>query len=174
MSVLLINASYEPLRIISMKRAIDLVLQRKATVIEESGHRIRSALLDMAAPSVIKLNYFVKIPYKSRVPLNRRTLMARDNSECQYIVNGQSCSKVGNTIDHVKPRAKGGLHEWTNTVACCSKHNQRKRDLELTEKDLPGWSLKRLPQTPSGAAWVVLGIAAAAGESQWNKYLAFS
>lgn len=178
MSVLLLNASYEPLRVISVKRAVLLLLEEKAVVVEEGDHRIRSVDIDMASPKVIRLNYFVQIPFKSRVPLNRRTLMARDLGECQYIVNGNHCQRAGTTIDHVKPRARGGLHEWTNTVACCHKHNQVKSDKMLGKVngtvELPGWELKRQPQTPSGSKWLVMGIASQKDEATWEPYLAMA
>ena len=176
MSVLCLNASFEPLRVMNMKRAIDLVLQDKATVVEGSERRVRSAHLDMVAPSVIRLNYFVQIPFKSRVPLNSRTLRARDMGECQFIVNGVPCQRVGNTIDHVVPRSRGGKHEWTNTVACCHKHNQAKGDRMLGkvngEVELPGWELKRAPQAPNGSKWLVMGIASQKDEESWAPYLA--
>lgn len=178
MACLLLNASYEPLRVISVNRAVVLLLEDKATVVEEGDERIRSVGTDIASPKVIKLNYFVQIPYKSRVPLNRRTLMARDLGECQYIVNGNPCHRAGNTIDHVKPRARGGQHEWTNTVACCHKHNQVKSDKMLGKVDgkveLPGWELKRQPQTPSGSKWLVMGIASRRDEESWSPYLAMA
>lgn len=168
--VLCLNASWEPLRILSLNRAICLVLSGKAEVIEDQEDAyIRSESTSMSQPSVIKLKYFVQIPYKSRVPLNRKTLMARDQGVCQYIVNGHECTRVGNTIDHVKPRAAGGLHEWTNTVACCQKHNTQKRDLLLEKLD--GWELRRQPQAPSGAKWLVLGLAAGRNEEVWSPYL---
>lgn len=170
MTCLCLNITYEPLRVMPTKRAVDLVLQGKASVLEEWEHRVRSSHIDMAAPSVIKLNYLVKIPFKSRIPLNRRTLMARDGGECQFRINGKDCDRVGNTIDHVQPRARGGKHEWTNTVACCGKHNAQKRDRLLSE--LHGWELKREPQAPSGAQWLVRGIASRADEEAWEGYLA--
>lgn len=155
-----------------MKRAVALLLSKKAVTVEESADRIRSVELDMASPTVIQLKYYVQIPYKSRVPLNGKTLMARDKKECQYVVNGKSCDRVGNTIDHVQPRSRGGQHTWTNTVACCGVHNTKKSDKLLSE--LSGWELKREPKTPSGNKWMILGIAAKAQEEAWSEYLAYA
>lgn len=163
MNVLLLNATYEPLRIIAIKRAVVLVLEGKAEVIEAAPGRIRSAAVDVDVPAVIRLKYFVKIPFRARIPLNRRTLMARDNHECQVV----GCERVGNTIDHVVPRARGGRHEWKNTVAMCGRHNQEKSDRLLSEL---GWDLKKTPDAPMGTRWIVLGFSVPI-QPVWEPYL---
>src|SRR5690349_13425250 len=78
--VLLLNATYEPLRVIPLKRAVVLVLQEKAEVVSAGEEPVRSPSLSMNIPTVVRLKYFVKIPYRAKVALNRKSLMARDNS----------------------------------------------------------------------------------------------
>jgi 5-methylcytosine-specific restriction endonuclease McrA len=82
--VLLLNASWEPLRVITLRRAVLLVLAEKAEVVTETDGEVRSASLSLPAPSVIRLRYFVRVPYRARVPLSRRALVARDGGRCQY------------------------------------------------------------------------------------------
>lgn len=163
MSVLLLNASFEPLRIITTKRAVCLVLAEKAEVIEERSGRLRSATTSVANPAVIRLRHYVQIPFKATYPLNRRSLLARDNRECQ--VSG--CERAGTTIDHVKPRSRGGRHEWTNVALMCSKHNFTKGSKTLEEL---GWTLKREPAQPTGTMWLLIG-AGLEPDPQWSMYL---
>ena len=151
-NVLLLNASFAPLRVISFQRAIVLVLQQKAEVIEEASTIIHSATEEFALPSVIRLNYMVQIPYKSRIALNRRSVLARDNGVCQY-----GCGRKANTIDHVLPRSRGGRHEWTNVLACCSKCNAKKGNKLLSEI---GWKSLKQPHMPPHNVWLVAGIMA--------------
>src|SRR5690606_23037504 len=98
-AVLLLNASLEPLRAISLRRALCVVLEGKAESIStRDGEMVRSAGGDeFPVPLVVRLNYMVKVPYNSRVPLNRRTLTWRDRGECQV----KGCDRRGNTVDHV-------------------------------------------------------------------------
>ncbi len=168
MSVLLLNATFEPLRVISVQRAVCLIIGDKAEVLEESDEPMRSASTEMQVPKVIRLRYFVKIPYRSKAPLNRRTLMARDGGTCQY----NNCTRSGKTIDHVLPRSRGGKHEWENVVACCEKCNSDKADYLVSEL---GWTLRTKPFTPQGTKWVVLGIAARGSDADiWEQYLEFA
>ena len=158
---LLLNASYEPLMVISVNRAVSLVLVDKAEVVEESEEAlIRSASYEMFAPSVIRLKYYVKVPYKARVPLSRRAVLTRDNHSCQY------CGKAGaDTLDHVHPRSRGGAHTWENLVACCRKCNHTKGDKTL---DQLGWKLARKPIAPTGDYWLVLS---GGSVEAWKPYL---
>lgn len=161
--VLLLNASWEPLRAISLKRAVVLVLQEKADVlaVDDDSEPVRSADYQMARPSVIKLRYFVKVPWRAKVALNRKSLIVRDNGECQKT----GCTRRGDTIDHVQPRSRGGRHEWTNVTLMCGKHNQEKGDKLLSEL---GWTLKNQPFTPTRT--VVLGIT----DPAWEPHLSLA
>lgn len=166
MPTLLLNASFEPLRVISTRRAVCLILSEKAEVLEAGSGRLRSASSEVPEPAVIRLKHFVQIPFKATMPLNRRALIARDNHECQ--VSG--CKKAGTTVDHVHPRSKGGRHEWTNVVAMCAKHNQDKADRLLAEL---GWTLKAEPHAPRGTRWLLVGIGVEPQES-WVPYLDYA
>lgn len=144
-----------------MKRAVILVLQDKAEIVESGDGSIRSKDSSIPRPSVIRLKYYVNVPYSARVALNRRSVLTRDNHECQFT----HCNRRATTIDHVVPRSKGGKHEWTNVVGACSRCNAKKADKSL---EAMGWKLKRPPVTPKGNLWLVAGLRA---RPEWESYL---
>jgi 5-methylcytosine-specific restriction endonuclease McrA len=161
MSVLLLNATYEPHMVINLKRAIVLILEDKAEVIHESDDVVRSASLQMNKPEVIRLKTFVKVPYRARIPLTRRAVLNRDKGTCAY------CKKPNaTTIDHVVPRSKGGRHEWENVVAACRPCNAKKDDKTLEQT---GWRLDFTPFAPKGRFWLIVGIKEVPQE--WAPYL---
>jgi 5-methylcytosine-specific restriction endonuclease McrA len=158
--VLQLSASYEPLRIVPMKRAVLLVLKGKAEVIHEGEGELHSENTSFRMPSVIRLLKVVRIPYRSKIPLNRRAVIARDHGLCQY------CFRPGDTIDHVRPKALGGKHVWENVVCACKRCNTFKDNKTLKEL---GWTLQTRPYCPTGTAWLVLGITAR--DESWEAYL---
>lgn len=161
--VLLLNATFEPLTTLPLRRAVCLVLREKAEVVHHdiSGALVRSATTSMQVPSVIRLRRYVRIPFRTRVPLTRAALMRRDNYRCAY------CGRRAETIDHVQPRSRGGKHTWENCVASCTTCNHRKADRLLEEL---GWSLPMVPEVPRGAHWRLIGILHD-GDPQWAPYV---
>jgi 5-methylcytosine-specific restriction endonuclease McrA len=131
-----------------LRRAVVLILSGKAESIEAdpAGAVIRSASLELAAPVVVKLIAYVRVPYHGRVPLTRRAVMRRDEYRCVY------CNSKAETIDHVVPRSRGGQHVWENVVASCKLHNTRKSNHLLSEL---GWTLPFTPAVPRGPRWLV-------------------
>lgn len=161
--VLLLNASYEPLTTLPLRRAICLVLREKAEIVHQdsSGAVLHSATMVVEVPSVIRLRRYVRIPFRTRVPLTRAALMRRDNYRCAY------CGHRAETIDHVIPRSRGGKHTWENCVASCMTCNHSKADRLLEEL---GWALSVTPVVPRGAHWRLIG-AANDGDPQWAPYV---
>jgi 5-methylcytosine-specific restriction endonuclease McrA len=162
--VLLLNATYEPLTTLPLRRAICLVLREKAEIVhhDTTGACLRSATMSIEVPSVIRLRRYVRIPFRSRVPLTRAALMRRDNFRCAY------CGSRAETIDHVIPRSRGGKHVWENCVASCMSCNHRKADRLLEEL---GWTLRVTPVVPRGAHWRLIG-AIHDGDPLWAPYVA--
>ncbi len=161
--VLLLNATYEPLTALPLRRAIVLLVCGKADVVhgDSSGLVLHSATGAVEVPSVIRLRVFVRVPYRARVPLTRAALMHRDRFRCAY------CSGKAETIDHVVPRSRGGTHTWENCVACCARCNHKKADKLLAEL---GWPLRTMPTAPRGRHWRLLaGLVDA--DPQWLPYL---
>ena len=161
--VLLLNITYEPLTTVGLHRAIGLVLGEKAEVVHDDaqGTVLHSASVVLATPSVIRLRRYIRVPHRSRVPLTRAALMRRDNYLCAY------CGTKAETIDHVVPRSRGGMHAWENCVASCMRCNHRKADRLIEEI---GWTLRCVPVVPRGVHWRLIG-AAHDGDPQWAAYL---
>src|SRR5688572_21247593 len=145
---LLLNADYQPLRVLSARRAVMLILTGKAEAVESgTGSAVfRSASQQITVPAVVRLKTFVKVPFRATVPLTRAAVLARDHKTCQY------CFKHGDTIDHVVPRSRGGRHVWENVVTACKKCNAKKDDRMLSEI---GWRLYNKPYAPKAWFWVV-------------------
>lgn len=157
--VLLLNASWVPIKIIPMQRAIVLVIEDKAEIIEADRGLIRSPSITIPVPSVIRLHKYVYMPVKKRnIPISRRAILNRDSKECAY------CGKEADTIDHIHPRSKGGRHEWLNVIAACRKCNAKKGSKTL--KDM-GWHLRYEPIDPLDRRWSVAGIS----NPEWHKYI---
>ena len=157
---LLLNATYEPVHLVSARRAVLLVLRQKAEVVEESGEVIRSEARTIPIPSVIRLVHFVRIPYQARVKLTRQALAARDHNLCGY------CGKPGETMDHIVPRSRGGKTEWENLVWACKQCNSRKADKLLPEVRM---TLRAKPYAPKGRAWLVVAVGIV--DPRWEPYL---
>ncbi|MEZ5169863.1 MAG: HNH endonuclease [Acidimicrobiia bacterium] len=157
---LLLNATFEPLCVLTARRAVVLVLKDKAEIIHRNGAEFRAETMTIPAPAVVRLHTYVHVPHSNRVPLSRRAVFARDGHRCQY------CDRAAENIDHVVPRSRGGGHSWDNVVASCRRCNSAKRDRYLHETNL---SLRRAPVAPRARVW----IAAVAGslDPTWEPYL---
>ncbi len=157
---LVLNATYEPLCVVPLRRAVVLVLAEKATVVESGAGVMRSARVSVAVPSVVRLARYVRVPYRHSVPLTRRHVLERDGHRCAY------CARRADTVDHVVPRSRGGRHEWSNVVAACSRCNHRKGDRLLGEI---GWELAVTPLAPAGTVALLVGLARR--DPAWTPYL---
>lgn len=163
-SVLLLNVTYEPLSVVSLRRAIVLLLKEKAEVLEAAEERINSASLSLPHPLVIRLVYYVRVPRRLFVPLSRRALLARDNYTCQYC--GAQPPKSELTVDHVLPRVRGGKTAWDNVVCACQRCNSRKGSRTPDEARMP---LSSPPARPKYLALVI--VSHNAPHEVWGKYL---
>jgi len=157
---LLLNASFEPLCVVSDRRAVVLVLKDKAEIVARNGAELHSERRVVPVPSVIRLVHFVRVPFRSRVPLSRRAVFARDGHRCQY------CHRAAENIDHVVPRSRGGEHSWENVVASCRSCNARKEDRTLAES---GLRLRRAPAAPHASLWMV--ATAGSFDPAWQPFL---
>jgi 5-methylcytosine-specific restriction endonuclease McrA len=159
-ATLLLNATYEPLCVVSTRRAIVLVLAEKAEPVDTSAEVVHAETISLAVPVVARLTRYVRVPYPASVPLSRRAVFTRDGQTCVY------CGGSATSIDHVVPRSRGGTHTWDNVVAACRRCNHTKADRSLAEL---GWALPHPPRTPSGAAWRLLG--ARSVDPRWRAWL---
>lgn len=157
-SALLLSVGYEPLHIVAGRRALVLVLGGKADVVTEGDEVVHSEHLEMPVPSVIRLRYFVRVPFRAHLPLTRRNVVTRDRGRCVY------CGGRGNTVDHVIPRSRGGEHVWHNVVTACLRCNGHKADRTLDEL---GWSLGVTPRAPSAWSWLLVDVDANPSWEPW-------
>ncbi|MGH2795828.1 MAG: HNH endonuclease [Actinomycetota bacterium] len=157
---LVLNATYEPLCVVPIRRAVVLVLKQKAEVLHEDGGALHSERMSIAIPSVIRLKYFVRVPLRARASLSRRAVFIRDHHLCQY------CGSTAENVDHVMPRSRGGTHTWDNVVAACKRCNSRK------ENRLPhevGMTLRSTPRAPHDSVWIVVAVGRV--DPKWSPYL---
>ncbi len=161
--MLVLNATYEPINVCTVRRAVVLLLKEKAEVIEHSEWQLHSANATIARPVVIRLVSYVRIPRDThRRKITRRAVFARDDWTCQY------CGSRSNlTVDHVVPRSKGGPSSWENIVASCAPCNRRKGSALPRQA---GMNLTRQPGTPS--PHVFIRVASPIIPAAWRAYLA--
>ena len=158
---LVLNATYEPLSVVSTRRAVVLLVREKADLVRARDQVWCSERMTIEVPTVIRLRRFVRVPYRRRIPLNRRAVFARDLHACQY------CGKPAENLDHVTPRSRGGTHTWENVVAACRPCNTRKGD---RTPDEAGMHLETDPGVPREHGWLLIGLGAPPHPS-WQEYL---
>ena len=161
--MLVLNATYEPINVCTVRRATVLLLKEKAEVVEIGPQDLRWARGSMTKPVVIRLVTYVRIPRDThKRKITRRAVFARDGWQCQYCG-----ARTSLTVDHVIPRSKGGASSWENIVASCAPCNRRKGDA------LPhhaGMIPRRIPRTPG--PHVFIQVASPTIPSAWRAYLA--
>lgn len=157
---LVLNATYEPLCVVSGRRAAVLVLSAKAVPVASGDGLLRSERTAVVVPAVVRLARFVRVPYRPSVPLTRKAVFARDSGRCVY------CGAAATSLDHVVPKSRGGTHTWDNVVSACGRCNHVKADRGIAEL---GWRLRVKPAAPTGAAWRVVG--ARQVDPRWAPYL---
>lgn len=160
-SSLVLNATFEPLSVVTCHRAVCLILGDRADLVADDGTSVHAVSLSVPTPSVIRLRSMVHVPFRRRVAVSRRAVFARDDNRCQY------CGGFADSIDHVVPRSRGGTHEWENVAAACRPCNLRKRDRTPAEANMP---LARPPRQPRHAAWVTVAVPRV--PEAWKPFLA--
>lgn len=160
--VLVLNATYEPIHVCGVKRAVVLLLKEKAEVVEAGGGELHAERTSLPRPAIIRLRTYAPVPRRNRRRLTRRAVFARDEWACQYCGSGSDL-----TVDHVIPRSKGGSSEWENVVACCATCNRRKADrLPHQARMFP----KCTPRAPHPS--IFIQIACVRVPESWDPWLA--
>ena len=161
--VLVLNATFEPINVCTVRRAAVLVLKEKAVLLERAERPLRSERLSLDRPTVIRLISFVRIPRDAHGrKITRKAVLARDSWTCQYC----GTRKPSLTVDHVIPRSRGGKSVWENIVASCATCNRRKGS------HLPR-EIKMHPRTKPRAPGptVFIRIASPTIPHAWQPYL---
>src|SRR5262245_2271365 len=165
--VLLLNASYEPLSVVTAPKALTLVWRRVAEVLErDPGHIIRSPRFVFDVPSVIRLTHYIDVRTRQNRATQRNRILARVRYRCQY------CGKRGTafdlTLDHIMPRSRGAKTLAENLVTACQACNNRKGDRTPEEARMP------LLTNPAALYYGLERAAwrdAARSRPEWRKYL---
>ena len=160
--VLVLNATFEPINVCSVRRAAVLLLKDKAEMLEHAAWELRSEHTAIPRPVVIRLVTFVKVPRDThRRKITRRAVFARDGWTCQY------CGSRSNlTVDHVIPRSKGGPSSWENIVASCAPCNRRKGDMTPIQANMHPAHEPRAPHPQ-----VFIHVASPTIPAAWRAWL---
>jgi 5-methylcytosine-specific restriction endonuclease McrA len=152
-SVVLLNASFEPLGIVPLSRALVFLMRERAVLVDAvPGRTVRSAEAEFPMPRVVQFREMVRVPYRyGTVPFTRRGMLERDNYECAY------CGKRASSVDHILPKSRGGRDGWTTCVSACLRCNGAKADRTPEEAGMP---LRYQPRVVTSRETLVLAIAA--------------
>lgn len=161
--VLVLNQSYEPLHICRVRRAVVLLYEGKAEMLENGYGYLHSPTSNFPIPSVIRIERFIKRP-RSQRKLTRLKVFHRDHYTCQYC--GNQTKQL--TLDHVVPRYRGGQHVWDNVVSACVPCNHRKAGKSPAEA---GMRLFHPPAPPRGSTLFYIPHHYLQTQHTWQKYL---
>jgi 5-methylcytosine-specific restriction endonuclease McrA len=161
-NVLMLNQNYEPLTVCPARRALVLLFQGKAELIETAdGLKVRTVNNAYALPSVVRLWDYRNVPFK-RIMLSRKNILTRDDHRCQYC----GTRRGPMTIDHVIPRKQSGGDTWENLVTACVKCNNKKGD---RTPERAGMVLHRRPARPTYVNFIQRFIGVS--DRRWRPYL---
>src|SRR6185312_6692374 len=164
---LVLNASFEPLHIVTWQRAIQLLFQGKVEVVEESEQEVRTVRMTIKVPAVLRLLTYVPLTRKKQiVRFSRTNIFLRDNNVCQYC--GNQFNKTHLTLDHVIPIVQGGKKCWENIVTACKPCNQRKGGRTPAQA---GMNLIRKPKQPVWLPTASLHMGVTRTPERWKIYL---
>jgi 5-methylcytosine-specific restriction endonuclease McrA len=164
---LLLNASYEPLKVVPWRKAVTLFCQGKVEVISVYDREIHAVSISFKLPSVIRLLRYVRMKRRfDYVPFSRANIYARDNHSCQYCGDTLPASEL--TFDHVIPVSQGGNKDWENIVACCVNCNRRKGD---RTPEQAGMRQVRRPERPRAVPAIRITIGLRNAPDSWRDYL---
>ena len=123
-AVIVLNAGYEFMGLVSWRKAMTLLFSGKVEVLKESDKVVRTVSKSFRIPAVIRLLKFIRQIYRREVPFSRKNVLIRDSCVCQYCGDGFASNEL--TVDHIIPKVQGGQNRWNNVVACCRVCNVKK------------------------------------------------
>lgn len=169
-SVLLVNATYEPFKVVSWQKAIQLLFQDKVEVLEEYDRQIRTVSLQIKLPAVIRLRRYVPVIKKrTLIRFSRANIFLRDQHSCQYC--GRKRAKHELTLDHITPVVQGGAKSWENIVTACIQCNQKKGGRTPHEA---GMKLISKPTAPNWLPSLSVRYDLNSAPEHWKVYLSWN
>jgi 5-methylcytosine-specific restriction endonuclease McrA len=163
---LVLNASYEPLKVVNWQKAMVLLFQGKVEVLEEHDAVVHTVRFTFKLPSILKLNHFVKSKAHSYIRFSRENIYIRDDFKCQYCEYRFHPKQL--TLDHVIPSVQGGKKNWTNIVTACIKCNQLKGGRTPAQA---GMRLSKKPVVPAWLPKVQVKFSLSEAPDSWKAYL---
>lgn len=163
---LLLNSTFEPIKVLHWQRAVTLWVQNKVEIVEVHDRDIRAVKFTFKMPSVVRLLKYARIKRADHVPFTRSNIYARDGYECQYC--GGKFKGDDLTFDHVIPSSQGGTKSWENIVSACVDCNRRKDNRTPEEANMP---LLRQPLRPTSAITLHVTIGMRKCPADWRSYL---
>jgi len=164
---LLLNASYEPLKVVDWRKAVTLWCQGKVEIISVYDREIRAVTFTFKLPAVIRLLRLVRMKRRfDYVPFSRANIYARDHYACQYCGKAHAIGEL--TFDHVVPVAQGGRKDWENIVTCCISCNRRKGGRTPAEARM---HLVRPPHRPARSPVLRITVGLRNTPESWRDYL---
>jgi len=166
---LLLNASYEPLKVIDWQRAMTLWAKGLVEIVETHDKTVRAVRFEFKLPSVVRLLRYVKVRRRAQVPFTRANIYARDNYTCQYCMEQKAVDDL--TFDHVVPVAHGGTRGWENIVTACVSCNRKKGARTPEEAGMP---LRGQPRRPLVMPTLKVSVGMYKQPETWRSWLYWS
>lgn len=163
---LVLNVTYEPLKVIDWQRAVVLWCQGKVEIVETHDREVRAVTFTFRMPSIVRLLHMVRVRRGNVVPFTRANIYLRDDYACQYCGEGFASEDL--TFDHVVPQAQGGTRGWANIVTSCVPCNRRKGARTPAQA---GMRLLRTPQKPAPSPVFRVTLGLRKTPESWRDYL---
>ena len=163
---LLLNATFEPIKVVSWQRAMTLWCQGRVEILETHDREVRAVTFSFRLPSIVRLLRFVKVRNLHQVKFSRANIYVRDDYTCQYCASRFEPEDL--TFDHVVPVAQGGRRSWENIVTACVSCNRRK---DARTPAQSGMTLLRAPRRPAASARFRATVGVRKTPESWRNYL---
>lgn len=162
---LVLDQGYAPVKIVPWWRAVQLLTLGKVEVVEEYDHDVRSTYLVIKMPAVVRLLRGFR-RHRKPVKFSRANIYGRDDYSCQYCGKKPPIEEL--TYDHVIPRSRGGLTNWTNIATACGPCNLKKADRTPAEARM---KLRREPRQPVDVPAILVAVSRKSAPDAWRDYL---
>ena len=178
--ILVLNRNWQPVGVSTVARSLVKVWNDTARIVDPADYRqytwmdwsalsphdgapfIQTSRSRLRVPEVVTLTHYDRLPVNA-VTFSRRNVFKRDRFTCQYCGRQPGADEL--TIDHVMPRAQGGVSSWDNCVLACVDCNTRKADRTPQQAGL------KLQCVPSRPRWKPFDASADVRINSWSRFV---